>query len=201
MRLMVQPLFQPDPVAKRDLKLGTLYAVSGEGGWIYYGQVTQDKRIGFFHHRDREVRETESIVAFPVMARFSVQHVTIGQALRGGYWRKLGKFDLNRDLQNSLPCVQWPVGTSTVTIWIDGRAAYNTLVHDPTIQDYEIIASWDAIYHVPERLTADFGNEPAAWYVGGPVWRQRRVKEQMAMRFQDNPAHKLPPGYVFTHPN
>jgi hypothetical protein len=202
MRLMVKtqdPMFQPDPAAKRDLNPGTLYAVSGEGGWIYYGQVSQEKRIGFFRHRDREVGNPEHIIALPVMAKISVHHPSIGNALRGGYWRKLGRFALNPDLLNLTPMAQWPVGTNTVTVWMDGKPAYNTPSHDPAIQDYEIIAAWDAIYHVPERLTADFGSEPAAWHVGGPVWRCRRVKEEMAKRFPDNAAHALPPGYVFTN--
>jgi hypothetical protein len=164
-------MFQLDPMAKRDLKPGTLYAVSGEGRWIYYGQVTQEKTLGFFRYRDREVGETENVVTFPIMARFSIMYPSIGRALRDGYWRKLGKFDLGRDMQNSPPMVQWPVGTNTVTVWVDGKAAYDTAAHDPVIQDYEIMAGWDAIYHVPERLTADFGDKPAAWHVGGPVWR------------------------------
>ena len=191
---MVNPLFEPNPTAKRDLKPGTLYAVSGESGWIYYGQVTQEKRLGFFRCRDREVGETERPVTLPVMARFGVNYPSIGQALRGGYWRKLGRFDLSYDLRSSPPTVQWPLGTSTVTVWVDGKPAYDTAVHDPKIQDYEIIASWDAVYHVPERLTADFGEEPAALHVGGPVWRYRRVREEMAKRFHDNPAHRLPDG-------
>jgi hypothetical protein len=193
---MIQPLFQADPTAKRDLKPGTLYAVSGEGGWIYYGQVTQDKNLGFFRHRDREVGQAEIIIALPLMARFSVGYPSIGQALRGGYWRKLGRFALRQDMKISSPVVQWAVGTNTVTVWVDGTPAYATVADDPVIQDHEIMAAWDAIHHVPQRLSADFGVEPADWHVGGPVWRHRRMKEEMARRFPDNPAHKLPPGYA-----
>jgi hypothetical protein len=83
--------------------------------------------------------------------------------------------------------VQWPIGTQDVTLWSDGTP-YRTKVHDPAIQDFEIMAAWDAEYHIPQRLTADFGAEEAAWHVGGRVWRQRRVREERALRFQRNPS-------------
>ena len=76
------------------------------------------------------------------------------------------------------------VGTLFVGV-SDGDADYDTRVEDPAIQDMEIIASWDAEQHIPARRTADVGPEDAPWHVGGPVWRERRVKEDYARRFPD----------------
>jgi hypothetical protein len=70
-------------------------------------------------------------------------------------------------------------------------------VEDPVIQDMELMAVWDAVEHIPARLTADFGAEQADWHVGGPIWRQRRVKEEMAARF-DERWHQLPSDWVPT---
>ena len=69
-----------------------------------------------------------------------------------------------------------------VTVWTE-TGSYKTQIDDPAIQDCEIIAAWDAVYHIPARLTADFGAEPAAWHVGGPVWRQREVMKERERRF------------------
>ena len=57
------------------------------------------------------------------------------------------------------------------------------LFHNPAIQDFEVASSWDAVFHVPQRLRLDFGEvEPDAWHVGGPVWRQRRAIVELAKR-------------------
>ena len=93
--------------------------------------------------------------------------------------------------------VQWAVGTLVVGV-LDGDAEYDTRVDDPVIQNMEIIASWDAEQHIAARLTADFGKQDAAWHIGGPVWRERGVKEEYARRFPDAPWHQLPPDWVPT---
>lgn len=86
-----------------------------------------------------------------------------------------------------------------VTVWSGGQACRTTSVDDPAIQELEIIAAWDAVSHVPKRLTADFGAEPPTWHIGGPVWRQRLVKEAYAERFPDQPSHRLPAGWVMSN--
>jgi hypothetical protein len=88
----------------------------------------------------------------------------------------------------------------TVTVWLDGKPAYDTRIEDPAIQKFERIAAWDAEHHLPARLKADFGVEVPAWHVGGPVWRERRVKEEFARRSPDRPEHRLPPDWVPTTP-
>jgi hypothetical protein len=132
------------------------------------------------------------------MTRIGVIHHSIGQALRAGHWKKIRKCDVHLELLKPVSSVQWPVGTLTVTVWGGGHASYNTTIDDPAIQDMEIIAVWDAIYHIPKRLTADFGVEPAEWHVGGPVRRQRLMKEEYAKRSPDIPGHQLPPNWVPT---
>jgi hypothetical protein len=88
----------------------------------------------------------------------------------------------------------------TVTVWTDGKPSHNAKVDDPSIQDFEIMAVWDAEYHMPKRLTADFGVETPEWHVGGPIWRERRVKEEMARRHPDKPWHALSDDWVPTSP-
>jgi hypothetical protein len=84
-----------------------------------------------------------------------------------------------------------------VTVWGRDGLDHDTRVEDPVIQDMELMAVWDAVEHIPARLTADFGAEQADWHVGGPIWRQRRVKEEMAARF-DERWHQLPSDWVPT---
>lgn len=189
-------MFPADPKARGDQAQGTLYAISGEENWIYNGQVTPAKRIGFFRRRDRVVRAPGEIMAIGVMSQVIVTYPSLGRAVRAGTWRKLGKFQLHPDLLVTPDTVQWPVSISVVTVRSGGKVSRTTRAEDPAIQDLEVITAWDAMAHIPKRLTADFGAEPAAWHVGGPVWRQRRVKEAYAERFPDTPWHRLPADWV-----
>ena len=191
-------MFEGSPSSRADLKCGTLYAVFGEAQWIYYGQVTPDKRIGFFRRRDRVISAPEDILSASVMAVMSVGRPSITRALRSGAWVRLGRVDLVGALQDSSPIVQWPAGTLIVSV-LDGEAEYNTRVEDPAIQNIEVAACWDAEADIPARLTADFGEEEAARTVGGPVWRERLVKERLARDFPDALWHRLPADWAPTN--
>jgi hypothetical protein len=191
-------MFASDPKARADLKSGTLYALMGEGGWIYYGQVTAEKSVGFFRRRDRHVAGAVTILSSSVMAVVTVAYPSITRALRAGQRKKLGRHELVEALRAPRRVVQWPVGTLNVTIWEGAEAIHETRVDDPGIQDLELMAVWDAQHHIPERLTADFGAEEPKWHVGGPIWRERKVKEEMANRFPDQPWHPHPPDRVPT---
>ncbi|MGO7589443.1 hypothetical protein [Rhizobium leguminosarum] len=180
------------------MKAGTLYAIAGERGWIYYGQVTGDKVIAFFQRRDREIATANDITSSPVMALVVVAYPSIGRALRAGSWKKLGHSPISEQNPSRM-VVQWPVGTLKVTVWQGGTPSHETSVEDPAIQMMETIAVWDAEYHIPQRLTADFAAEEAEWHVGGPIWRERRVKEERSRRFPDEPAHRLPDDWVPTN--
>jgi hypothetical protein len=81
-----------------------------------------------------------------------VDFAPVGRALRSGAWKKLGKYPLRDELGSVRPVVQWPVGTLDVTVWIGRVQSRLTRVEDPSIQDLEIVASWDAVHHVPARL-------------------------------------------------
>lgn len=191
-------VFEGDPKARADLKAGTLYAVLGEDGWVYYGQVTPDKSVGFFRRRDRDVADVQAILSSLTMAVVDVAYPSITRALRAGPWKKLGRYELVEALRAPRRVVQWPEGTLNVTVWEGPEATRETRVEDPAIQDFELMAVWDAEHHIPARLTADFGAEASDWHVGGPIWRERRVKEEMAKRFFDQPWHQLPPDWVAT---
>ncbi|PSJ60398.1 hypothetical protein [Pseudaminobacter soli (ex Li et al. 2025)] len=190
-------MFECDHVAKADMKAGTLYAIAGEGGWIYYGQVTPDKAIAFFRRRDRAIATADDVTSSPTMAVVDVAYPSIGRALRAGIWKKQGRYPLSERIASRM-VVQWPVGTLKVTVWQGGAPSHQTSVDDPAIQMMEIMAVWDAEFHIPQRLAADFCTEEAPWHVGGPVWRERRVQEERARRFPDEPAHKLPSDWVPT---
>jgi hypothetical protein len=190
-------VFQGKSTARVDMTAGTLYALAGDGGWVYYGQVTPEKKIGFFRRRDREVVEPRIVLAGSVMSVVTVAYPSITRALRVGLWSKLGRFHVTDELVAPRPSVQWPVGTLIVTVWGRDGLDHDTRVEDPVIQDMELMAVWDAVEHIPARLTADFGAEQADWHVGGPIWRQRRVKEEMAARF-DERWHQLPSDWVPT---
>ncbi|SEQ88189.1 hypothetical protein SAMN05216548_108190 [Faunimonas pinastri] len=185
-----------DPKARADLTTGTLYAVRGESDWLYYGQVTAEKNVAFFARRDRTVASPDEILSSPIMAVVSVSRPSIGRALRSGHWKKLGRFALPEVLHQPTLRVQWPPASFKVIVWSGGTRQFETTPDDPAIQDAEVIAAWDAEHHIPQRLTADFGAEAAEWHVGGPVWRERRVREEYARRFPDQPGHRLPQGWV-----
>jgi hypothetical protein len=129
------------------------------------------------------------------MTVLSVGIPSITSALRSGRWKKLGRFCVVPALLEPRPSVQWPVGTLTVTVCTAGRT-WNTRVEDPAIQDMEIMAAWDAEAHVSSRLAADFGEEEAPWHVGGPIRRERLIKQEMAARFPDTRWHKLPDDWI-----
>lgn len=191
-------MFQEQPTARADLKAGTLYAVTGEGGWVYYGQVTPEKKIGFFRRRDRELAPEEVVLSTPIMSVITVMYPSMTRAMRSGRWKKLGRFPLVDELIEPHPSVQWPDGTLIVSVWVGNSAVRDTRVDDSEIQDMELAAAWDAEHHIPARLTADFGRELAEWHVGGPVRKERRIKEEMAARFPNQPWHQLPEDWVST---
>lgn len=196
-------MFAKNPNTKSDLSLGFVYAIYGIDGKIYYGQICKGKQIAFFKKQDCDVADLDDILESDVMSRFSVSLPSIGRALRSGHWMKIGRGDLRASLQKDTYLVQWPQFTLDVSVWLGGDVAKETIISDPLIQNYEVISAWDAQYHVPERLVVDFDPVEAenlsesAWAVGGPVWRQRKVKEEMSRRF-DMPNHQLPQGWVFT---
>ncbi|TDK65961.1 hypothetical protein [Sapientia aquatica] len=189
-------MFSPAPNARGSLKPGTLYAIAGEDDWIYYGQVDQGKKIGFFRFRSKQLVLNEEILTNTVMSRVNVVYSSIGSALRKGSWKLLGIGAIHKELLHSLSVVQWPVGTLTVTIWTDGKKSGETRVEDPKIQDFEIIAGWDAFYHIPGRLRVDFEGDDSNTMIGGPIRRERRLKEESARRAPNMPYHQLPPDWV-----
>lgn len=191
-------MFETQPAARTDMKAGTLYAIAGDGGWVYYGQVTPEKMIGFFKFRERRPEDPQAALFCPVMSVVSVAYPSIGRALRSGRWKKLGGLPVVGGLKEPRATVQWPLATFAVTVWTDRVPSYDTQADDPSIQDLEVIAAWDAEYHIPGRLTADFGVEPAQWHVGGPIRRERLIREERARRWPDQPAHRLPADWVST---
>ena len=117
--LMVKPVqspFFPDPKARASMIPGTLYAVDGGDGQIYFGQVTPTQWIGFFRHRSIEIGDLDVVVSSPVMCRFGVAHRSIGQAVRLGKWRKLGNFPMPPTIAEPTSYVLWPVGSSQVSV-------------------------------------------------------------------------------------
>lgn len=181
--------------SRANLKPGALYAIDGDDSYIYYGQVAPNKQIGFFRFRSRVVLIQEALAAAP-MSRFGVNYSSIGVALREGKWLNLGCHELRPELLEEPILVQWPVGTLTVTLWKGRDILRQTLVHAPEIQDLEIIASYNATYHVPARLRADFNETADAWMVGGSIRRERLKKQDSAARFPQQPWHQLPTDWV-----
>ena len=191
-------MFEEHPTARADLDTGALYAVAGEGGWVYYGQATSEKKVGFFRRRDREPAQADVVLLTPIMSVITVAYLSITRALRSGRWKKLGRFPIVDELIEPRRSVQWPVGTLTVSVWLGSNTKHDTCVDDPEIQNMELMAVWDAEHHIPARLTADFGEEHAEWYVGGLIRRERRIKEQLAARSPGQPWHNLPADWVST---
>jgi hypothetical protein len=191
-------MFETAPTARADLKAGTVYAVTGENSWIYYAQVTSSRDLAFFRLRSRDLEAVDAPLSRPVMSTITVAVPSITRALRAGAWKHLGRHELAEEASAPTLHVQWPVGTLTVTVWQDGTPAFDTRADDPAIQAIELMAVWDAEAHIPQRLTADFGEEEAAWHVGGPIRRERLIREERARRWPDQPAHRLPPDWVST---
>lgn len=191
-------MFEGQPKARADMTAGALYAVTGDAGWVYYGQVTPEKKVGFFRKRDRDLADPATVLDAPIMSVVSVAYSSITRAIRAGRWKKLGRFPIVQALIDPRPSVQWPVGTLTVTVWLRNEPHHDTRVDDPDIQDMELMAVWDAEHHISSRLVADFQAEEAEWHVGGSIRRERQIKEETARRFGHQPQNKLPADWVAT---
>ena len=197
------PLFDRSPNAREKRQPGTVYALSGEDGFIYYGQVGPGKGVvGFFKYRSSHVERTLDVVSKPLMCRLPIVLGSLGASLREGYAIILGRFEMHPGFVEPRILVQSPVGTNNVIVHVikDGsgehsneQRSWKTRIDDPEIQNYEIATTgYDAVYHLPQRLKADFGAETADWHIGGPVWRERKVNEERARRFPDTLGHRLP---------
>ena len=189
--------FSKDPKARASKSPGMLYAIT-DGNFIYYGQVSIDGSMGFFKVRSVAELNPKDVVQNPVMSRFGIHQPTIGQALREGHWKKLGKYELHQDLKVTRPIVQWPSLELNVSVWLDGKVIKNTSAFDPEIQEYEVIMAYDAIDHVPRRLAVDFEESSNDLEYGGPVWRHRKLKEHFAKKFPDMEHHELPEEWVYS---
>lgn len=108
-------------------------------------------------------------------------------------WHRVTNLPVNQELE-------WEEYENTLRArarkWLSRRGGRHRCW--PSI-DYTSVALWDAENHIGARLAANFGEEEAPWHIGGPVWRERRVKEESARRFPDAPWHQLPPGRVQTN--
>jgi hypothetical protein len=138
----------------------------------------------------------DNALSSSIMSRFIVLLPTIGRALRGGVWLSLGRHDLRSDIVEEPIFVQWPVGTLEVELWQGARMLKTAQVHDPEIQNLEIIAAYDAVLHVPPRLRADFTQADDAWLVGGTIRRERRKRQELARRHPEQPWHRLPAAWI-----
>ena len=183
--------------AKANLKAGATYAVQGPDDWLYYGQVGTDKSIGFFRLRTRGLADSGAIFDNTMMCRFVVSYPSVGRALRSGHWKFLGMYLIHPFLETVRESIQWPVGTLDVSVWRDGNEVATTRVDDVSIQHSEIIAAWDAIYHVPGRLKVDYEGIGPGNTIGGPIWRERLIKQEIARMFPDMPSHELPTDWVW----
>jgi len=190
-------MFKLDPKARANFSPGTVYAISVDGK-IYYGQISNHTPIGFFKLRTIELLEFEDVLNYPVMSQFIIERPSVGRALRKGVWKNIGKGQIHEDLKQPRPCVQWPVGELTVSVWLDGKVIAQTSVFDPDIQSYEIISAYDAIYHAPRRLKVDYEDDTTDYEFGGTVWRSRKQKEELARRFPNLKHHQLPANWVYT---
>ncbi|MFZ5667882.1 MAG: hypothetical protein ACOY4K_00130 [Pseudomonadota bacterium] len=179
---------------------GTVYEVDGQAGWIYVCQVANDGTLGFLRIRSATPEAPEFTRDLPLFSRFLVATPSIGRALREGQFRKVGPKALHPDLAFKQATVLWPVATTHVSAFAADGTAFETTVDDPAIQDFEVMAVWDAIHHLPARLVADYGTEPAGWHVGGPMWRERRVHEEYARRFPNQARRQLPVGWIPAEP-
>jgi hypothetical protein len=190
-------MFEAIPNAKANLKAGATYAVYGPDDWIYYGQLAKDKSIGFFRLRTHGLADEGEVLRSTLMCRFVVSYPSVGRALRSGNWKYLGTFPMHEALVIAREAIQWPVGTLNVSVWRDGKEVAITTVDDAAIQRSEIMAAWDAVYHVPERLKVDHDGAEPGNTIGGPIWRERLLKQEFAKRFPDKPFHELPTGWVW----
>ena len=84
--------------------------------------------------------------------------------------------------------------------WKGGAAVGTTQVHDPNIQDLELIAVYDAEFHVPKRLRVEYNDSRDAWSVGASIRRERLKKQALAKKFPDSPWHQLPKEWVSVEP-
>lgn len=174
---------------------GASYAIDGGDSFIYYGQVALNQQMGFFRHRS-QVLDSENALSSRLMSRFGVAFASVGTALRTGAWQFLGQKALAEELKEDPVLVQWPVGTLEVTLWRGATWIGKTQVHDPSIQNFEVIAVFDAKVHVPQRLRAEFNDSADSWAVGGTVFRHRQRKQALATQHPDKPWHQLPVSWV-----
>ncbi|MEM8725196.1 MAG: hypothetical protein AAGE86_06720 [Pseudomonadota bacterium] len=169
--------FEADPRARGSTKPGMVYAVSGEHGWIYWAQVKSELEIGFFRYRSKNPSEAEVALTHEVMVELMLSIPSIGRALRSGAWKKIGVRPIGESLAEQRLKVHWSDGHEVATVHALGaEGGYQTSYDDPEIQDLDIIAAWDAEYHIPSRLTAEYEGEPEKNRFGGPMWQTRRSR-------------------------
>ncbi len=154
-----------------------VYAVSGQDGWIYWAQVKSELEIGFFRYRSKGHSEAEVVLTHEIMVELTLSIPSIGRALRSGAWKKIGVHPIGESLAEQRKKVHWSEGDDFATVHSLGQEGeYRTSIDDPEIQNLDIIAAWDAEFHIPSRLTAEFEQKPEKNRFGGPMWQMRRQR-------------------------
>lgn len=195
--LGIRPPFPPSPNARAGFRVGTVYAIDAGDSYIYYGQIDVDQSAGFFKYRTMKLSPAEEALGSAVMSRLGVCHQSIGEAVRAGTWLKLGRYPLNQELEESQFLVMWPFMSTHVTVWKGNKEIRSTVLHDPEIQDLQIMIVYDAARNIPGRLPAEFRSGSAAWHLGGTVMRERFLREEEARRYPDLAYCALPEGWVY----
>lgn len=166
--------FPPAPKAHPNLKVGSLFAIDGGDGFVYYGQVAPFDVFAFPRFRSHTLDAAGALSA-PIMSRFVVQFASVVKAVRGGIWVTLGRQPLWPELNVQPVMAQWPVRTQRLTLWQGSQMIRDAMASDPDVQDVEVLAAYDASAHVPRRLVADFNLDVEA---GGSVLGHRLKKER-----------------------
>ncbi|WP_146074190.1 hypothetical protein [Pokkaliibacter plantistimulans] len=84
-------------------------------------------------------------------------------------------------------------------MWCGTEKIKVTTAFDPDIQSLEMMAVYDATYHAPKRLNADFIGPFENCIMGGSIFRARLNKEYMARTFPEAPWHQLPENWIHTN--
>ena len=139
---------------------GTLYAVDGGEGWIYYGQVSASKgNIGFLRHRTRDLDTRPEIPAYPLMSRICIAWPSLGRALAG---QAVALAQPCRAAFRDSPARTASLCARLIRItcrrgMTEDRAGqpgtilrtWHTRIDDPEIQNFEVMSVWDAEHHLP----------------------------------------------------
>lgn len=149
-------------------------------GRMVVAQVDPWRSIAFFDALGFTTDHLQGALSTRPLCILFVNAPSIGRAMRAGAWQPLGLHPMSDIVRSPKRHAHWPAFSETLVIWSGTSPEAVLRYDDPTVQDVEVMAEWDAQTQVPDRLQHELGLRLIP-KITGPIWRERVLRASFGL--------------------